>query len=115
MAELNQIYLEIKECDSNFWSKFLAIIWMTSTISISNLLFMFAFGEQAPLVVRLFFLYGAFVFLCLLLIVISTAGSVNKEVKQNYKLLASYKLVSMTTRQNVVINARQGFKVCIDN
>ena len=113
MAKLNQIYSEIEECDSNFWSKFLAIIWTTSTTIIANSLFMFAFGDKATLVIRVLALYGGSLILVVILIVISTAGSVNNEAKQTYKLLASYKFLSMATKQTRVYNARHGFKVCI--
>ena len=38
-------------------------------------------------------------------------GSVNYEAKVTYKLLSSYKLVCIQTKQSVVSTARHGFKV----
>ena len=111
-AKLNQIYLEVKEYDSNFWSKFLATIWATSTAIIALIIFMFCFGQRIHFNVRLILFYAIFFFSSLLMIVIETAGSVNFEVKQAYKLLASYKLVTMKARQSRVANARHGLKVC---
>ena len=111
IAKLNQIYLEIKEYDSNFWSKFLAIIWATITAIIAMIIFMFAFGERMHFNVRIMLLYAIFFYLSLLLLVIQMAGSVNFEAKKAYKLLASYKLVCMRTQSSVVAMARHGLKV----
>ena len=111
IEKLNKIYEEIKECDSHFWSKFLSIAWVMITTSLAFSAFVFAFNSENNLFIQIVLFYANFVFLSILLLIISMCGSVNYEAKVTYKLLSSYKLVCIQTKQSVVSTARHGIKV----
>ena len=55
---LNSIYLEIKEYDSNFWSKFIGVIWSTCTTVVALVIYMFAFGDNMHIDIRLILFYA---------------------------------------------------------
>ena len=110
IEKLDKIYKEIKECDSHFWSKFLATSWIFCTSTLSLAVFILAFNSENNLFIQIILFYANFVFLSILLSLISMCGSVNSEAKVTYKLL-SYKLVCIQTKQSVVSMARHRIKV----
>ena len=113
IAKLNKIYEEIKEFDSHYWSKFLAVVWILCTLTVAFLVFLFAFNSKDSILIQIVLIYGNFSFICFLLLIISMCGSVNYEAKVTYKLLSSYKLVCIQTKDSVVSMARHGIKVWI--
>ena len=109
---LHRIYLEIHEYDSMFWSKFLSVVWLSSSAVIALVIFMFVFGEdKMHLNIRIILFNATFFFSILLLILIETGGSVALEVKKTYKLLASYKFVCMRINQPIIPKTRHAIKV----
>ena len=111
IEKLNKIYEEIKECDSHFWSKFLAVIWLFCTSTLAFAAFTFAFNSENNLFIQIVLFYANFLYFSFLLSIIWMCGSVNYESKVTYKLLSSYKLVCIQTKQSVVSMARHGLKV----
>ena len=111
IAKLNKIYEEIKECDSIFWSKFLALVWVLCTADIAFALYLLSFSGKLTIFIRIVLFYGTILFCVILLIIIQTSSSVNFEAKVTYKLLSSYKFVCIQTKQSVVSMAGHGLKV----
>ena len=109
---LNDIYMEISEYDNNCWSKFLGVVWSTCTTVVALVIFMFVFGHNLTFQIRFILFYAIFFYSFLLFLLIWISSSVNFEAETAYKLLASYKLVSINTIQSPVAMARHGFKVC---
>ena len=108
---LNQIYEEIIDYDSNYWSKFIAVVWSSCTTVVALVIFIFAFGNNMHFNIRFILFYCICFYSTLLLLLIEISASVNLETEKTYKLLASYKLVTTKTRQPVTVMARHGFKV----
>lgn len=108
---LNWTYLEIIEYDSNFWSKFIGVVWSASNTVIALVIFMFAFSQNMHFFTRLVLFYAIFFYSLILFSVVYPSASVNLEVEVAYKLLASYKLVTMQTKQSQIAMARHGIKV----
>src|SRR6202012_1845055 len=62
IAKLNKIYEEIKECDSVFWSKFLALVWVLCTADISFVIYLILFSGKLTILIKLVFFYAFIVF-----------------------------------------------------
>ena len=92
IAKLNQIYEEIKEIDSVFSSKFLAVIWIGLTSVNALLIFIISFGKDTNIFQKIQLSYALIILIVVQLFVIHMSSSVNNESKKTYKLLASYKL-----------------------
>ena len=101
IAKLNKIYEEIKDYDSHFWSNFMAIIWTFCSACVSLTIFMLSFSEN-NFYIKLVLYYAVVFFTMIILLIIKMCGSVNYEAKVTYKLLSSYKLVCIQTKQSVV-------------
>ena len=81
IAKLNIIYEKIKEYDSQFWSKFLALIWICCTIDIAIGFSMIALSNNIFFQIKFGIVYGISILLCLLFLIIWMCGSVNYESK----------------------------------
>ena len=108
----NEIYLEINEYDSQFWSKFLFIVWMSSSGVIALLIFILLGGEDR-MDSHIIMINAIFFFAILSSILIETGGSLSLEVKKTYKLLASYKFVSLRKPLFLIPKARYALKVIV--
>ena len=111
IVKLNKIYEEIKECDSIFWSKFLALVWVLFTSAEALIIFIFSFSGKTTIFIKFILFYVFILFSFILLLVIEMSSSVNFEAKVTYKLLSSYKMVCIQTKQSVLLMARHGIKV----
>ena len=78
IAKLTQIYGEIKEYDSSYWSKFLAITWICFSGLLSTIIFLFLF-QEANVIIKYLLGYAVVVIVSLLLIIIHMTASVNYE------------------------------------
>ena len=58
--KFNKIYEEIKECDSHFWSKFLAINWILCTSTLAYVVILFAFSSGDSIFIQIVLIYGIF-------------------------------------------------------
>ncbi len=102
---LDSIYVEIDDYNSNFWSKYLLIIWLIFGSYIVTCLFCLLFVKD--LISKLIMGYTFFVSVLNFLFVINTASSVNYEAKKSYKLLNSF---MATDRSGFVrYNTRKAF------
>ena len=97
IEKLNKIYEEIKECDSVFWSKFLALVWILFTLDIALVIFVVLFPRKINFYIQFVLFYSIILFSILLMIIIEMSSSINYEAKVTYKLLSSYKLVCIQT------------------
>ena len=84
IAKFNKIYEEIKECDSHFWSKFLALVWILCSSTVAILVFLLAFNSKDSIIIQIVLIYGNLFIICFLLSIISMCGSVNYESKVTY-------------------------------
>ena len=110
IAKFNQIYKEIKECDSEFCSKYLAIVLIGFTCNVALIIFVTLF-VYLNIYMKIMLIYAVIVCGLLLLFVIHMSSSVNYESKKTYKLLASYQLNCISTKQSVLSSARHRIKV----
>ena len=99
IAKLYKIYEEIKECDSNFCSLFLAIFLSRVTCVIALAIIAFIFGHFPNVYLKFTLGLAANVLLILFMFVIHMSSSVNYVSKKTYKLLASYQLNCILTSQ----------------
>ena len=102
---LVSIYTEIAEYDDNYWSKFLAFVWMSCGTILSTLSFFIIFGQMI-FIIRIFCLYFDLFFISMLLWVVHICATVYLEVNKSYKLLNS--LMTKWNRKE----ALKGLKVC---
>ena len=110
IAKLNKIYEEIKEIDLEFCSKLLALTGTCFSYIISLAIFMNIFSKT-NIFVKSAFAYAMVMLSLMLLFVIHMSSSVNYESKNTYKLLMSYKIVCIQTKQLSIVQARHGLKV----
>ena len=101
----------ISQYDSDFWSKFLAMVWVSITLIISLIIFMIAFSTNLNPFIRSILFLSLLFHLFILIIVIHMAGSVNSEARRTYKLLASHKLRSLRIKMNFRTRFIYGIKV----
>jgi hypothetical protein len=88
LENLNSIYEELDNYNSNYWSKFLFIIWITFA-AIINITIYFVFFIEANLILKILFIYFAIQFILILLLIINTTASVNSEANKSYSILNS--------------------------
>ena len=112
LKSFNGIYFEINEYDSQFLSKFIFIVWMSSSGVIALLIFILIGGEHRMDSNIIIFIATLF-FAILSSILIETGGSLNLEVKKTYKLLASYKFVSLRKPLFLIPKTRYALKVIV--
>jgi len=93
IKSLNSLYLEINDYNSNYWSKFLLLIWLTYSAISDSLLYSTIFGKM-NLLSRILFIYAAISMSSSLLLIISIASSVNSEANKSYQLLNSLMITS---------------------
>jgi hypothetical protein len=67
---------------------FLFMIWISFATIISTILYL-TFFLNSNLIIKMIFIYGSFLFVCILMSIISTASSVDFEANKSYKLLYS--------------------------
>jgi hypothetical protein len=108
MKSLNSVYSEITEYDQKYWSKFLFLFWILFTLIINTFLYSALFGKL-NIIVGLIFKLGIIMLICALLLVISTASSVNSEANKSYKLLNSS--LFLIYRKRIKLSTRM--KVCV--
>ena len=111
IAKLNNIYEEIKECNSKLCSKYLAMVVSGLTFIIALLIFVILFANLANIYINVIIIYGIIVCIILQLFVIHMSSSVNYESKKTYKLLPSYQMNCIPTKQSVLSSARHQIKV----
>ena len=101
MNSLDEIYGEIHEYNTTYWSKFLLCLWISLVSIISFLAYSSIFGEM-QFINRFIVFYVSVLFSTILLMVIKTASLVFYETKKTYKLLnsciPSLGRISKTTR-----------------
>jgi hypothetical protein len=88
IRNLNSIYLEISDYDKNYWSLFLFMIWISFATIMSRILYM-TFFVDSNLIIKMIFIYGSLLFVCILMSIISTASLANFETNKSLKLLYS--------------------------
>ena len=105
---LQTIYKEIEEYNSNYWSNYLFLIWISFTILINTTLYSIIYGRM-NLFQRILLSYFGANFAIVVLLVISISSSVNSEAKKTYKLLNS--LISFYSRSRNIQFYRFKIKV----
>jgi len=88
LKSFDSIYVEINEYNSNYWSKFLFVVWILLVIIISSALYL-TIHMEVNLILRFIFINTSALFTSWLTTIINTASSVNLEAKKSYKLLNS--------------------------
>jgi len=88
IRELNAIYYEINEYNSNYWSKFLLIIWFTISSIIALLTFVMLFSEQ-NIIFKIFLSFFALIFTSILIFIINISSDVYNEANNSYILFNS--------------------------
>ena len=88
IRELNAIYYEINEYNSNYWSKFLLIIWFTISSIIALLTFVVLFSEQ-NIIFKIFLSFFALIFTSILIFIINISSDVYNEANNSYILFNS--------------------------
>jgi hypothetical protein len=85
---LNSIYAEIDDYNSNYWSKFLFIIWITFAAIINTGIYFILFIEMNS-ILKIIFIYFTIQFILIMVLIINTTASVNLEANKSYSLLNS--------------------------
>jgi hypothetical protein len=88
LENLDSIYEEIDDYNSNYWSKFLFIIWITFAAIINTGIY-FIFFIEMNLILNIIFIYFTIQFILILLLIINTTASVNSEANKSYSILNS--------------------------
>jgi len=88
LNNLNAIYCEINEYNSNYWSKFLLIIWFTISSIIALLTFVVLFSEQ-NIIFKIFLSFFALIFTSILIFIINISSDVYNEANNSYILFNS--------------------------
>jgi hypothetical protein len=102
LKNLDSIYEEIDDYNSNYWSKFLFIIWVTFATLI-NTMFYFIFFIEMNLILKIIFIYFTIQFLLILLLIINTTASVSLKANKSYSLLNSC-MTSLNRRSQNTFN-----------
>ena len=95
-VELNAIYVEINEYNSNYWSTFLCIIWFTITAVISSFLYLVLF-TKVPIIIYLIICFVFILFSLILILIIRISSAIYIESNNSYLLLNSL-FCRMTTK-----------------
>jgi hypothetical protein len=93
---LDHIYGELNDYNTNYWSKFLFLIWGLLATVINTVLYLTIFAEL-NLIARMLLTYSSIFFIFIIILVINNASSVAYEANKSYNLFNSYyaKYVSM--------------------
>ena len=90
LETLNVIQREIKHSDVKYWSKFLGVFWMEfGTFLTIGILLVIKIYHNSDLVMLVIAMYVLLSLAFILLFVILSAASVNKEAKRSHKVLSS--------------------------
>ena len=90
LETLNVIQREIKHSDVKYWSKFLGVFWMEfGTFTTIAIIVVIEIYHKSDMILLILILYVLFSFAIILLFVILSAASVNKEAKRSHKVLSS--------------------------
>ena len=88
LSTMNSLYIEINECNTSYWSKFLLNVWLTFGTSIVCLLHTTIFIKMQPTLIFTF-LYCVLAFWSMFFFIIFTASSVHLEANNSNKYLNS--------------------------
>ncbi len=106
VKSLDQIYRELNDYNTNYWSKFLFLNWVLLATVINTVLYLTIFAKL-NLIARIVFIYSSIFFIFIIILVINNASSVTYEANKSYNLFNSYyaKYMSMcsTTRPRVKV------------
>jgi len=86
IRSLNQIYSEINEYDTTFWSKYIFTVWFIYGSVISIALYFILFVEM-DIICNIALIYAVIISIMIFLFIINTASSVNYEANKAIKLL----------------------------
>ena len=90
LETLNVIQQEIKHSDVKYWSKFLGVFWMEfGTYVTIGIILAIEIYHTSDLLFLVLTLYVLLTMTIILLFVILSAASVNKEAKRSHKVLSS--------------------------
>ena len=88
LREMNSVYDEINEYNSNYWSKFLAIIWITFSFIISSAIFLSLF-TKVVIYLKIIITLFALIFSIILIFIIHISSVIYIEINNSYVLLNS--------------------------
>jgi uncharacterized membrane protein len=94
MRSLNQIYSEINEYDTTFWSKYIFNVWFIYGSVISIALYFISFVEM-DIICEIALIYSVIISIMIFLFIINTVSSVNNEANKSIKL-SSHIMVTNT-------------------
>jgi hypothetical protein len=89
VKSLDQIYRELNDYNTNYWSKFLFLIWVLLATVINTVLYLTMFAKL-NLITRMVFIYSSIFFIFIIILVINNASSVTYEANKSYNLFNSY-------------------------
>jgi hypothetical protein len=97
---LDSIYEEIDDYNSNYWSKFLFIIWITFAAIINTGIYFILFIEMNS-ILKIIFIYFTIQTILILLLIINTTASVNSKANKSYSILNSCMTCLNRRMQNI--------------
>jgi hypothetical protein len=96
LENLDSIHKEIDDYNSNYWSKFLFIIWITFAAIINTGIYFIFFIEMNS-ILKMLFIYFTIQFILILFLIINTTASVNSEANKSCSILNSC-MISLNRR-----------------
>ena len=109
--QLDAIYREIHEYDRNYWSKFLAIIWLTISFIVSLMCFITLYS-RTNIVFKIFFIIAELLFVSILLFLIQITSQIHIECNKSNRLLNTLYLLS-SQRHTPHLTLRVCFLMCL--
>ena len=107
IRELNAIYVEINEYNSQYWSKYLTLIWFTQCFTICYTSYLLIFSNLL-IAIKITTLYVTFIYTMVLLFIIHTSSQLYNETNNSYIVLNSYithtKLISIKSKLKVCLS-----------
>ena len=114
LHSFNEIYLEINEYNTTYWSKFLFNIWIIFGSIIILLLHTLLF-KNVNMLTKLGIIYGLIILPMIYLYTIFTASSVNSEANKSYKYLNSlyFQLFGLRIRNKTIKLLKVSWQISI--
>ena len=88
--DLTETYAEINEYDTNYWSKFLLLLWLTFGTIISMLLFIITIVGIENIMIRIMLSFYAIIDSLFLLVSVKYSAQIFSESEMTYHLLHKY-------------------------
>ena len=99
IKSFNQIYLEINEYNSNYWTIFLSIIWINISVILVSINFVLIISNNA-FIFKLFLIPFELLFLLLILFIIHISSQISFQSNNSYQLFNT--LFCLIRRKNII-------------